>query len=441
MRFADYIRIAMSNLWKRKLRTTLTIFAVIIGATLIALMVSLGVGLQNYVTGQLTALSVPDVIGVEPKISEGLASVVLGATGFGPPQEIEEGQAYPYLNIGTLTGEDVERIQAVEHVAAVAPVPLIMPRWVQLEGSEKKHQLQLLASPPYEIRQRKLEAGRPFEADERGVAVVAYDFLEAWNLDSPEAALGRTISIRVPRGYQINPFSSKEPEGQDYSFTIIGVFQDALLSTEVSVPMDDGLEMARYFNQDDEAYTDKDMGLALSVHVDDPAQVDAVAQAIEDLGDYSAETAEESAGSLAGGFRAIQAVLSIFGLIALAVASLSITNTLIMAIYERTQEIGVMKAVGASKGTIRLLFTVEAGSIGFWGGLVGVLVAWVIGQVINVISHLTFLRDYKSFSISAFPLWLVLAVIALSTVVALVAGLLPAARAANLDPVEALRHE
>jgi putative ABC transport system permease protein len=441
MRFADYIRIAMSNLWKRKLRTILTIFAVVIGATLIALMVSLGVGLQDYVTGQLTALSVPDVISVEPKLGESLASVVLGSTGFGPPQEVEEGQAYAYLNIGTLTGQDVERIQTVENVAAVEPVVLIMPRWVQLEGSEKKYQVQLLASPPYEIRQRKLEAGRPFEADERGVAVVAYDFLEAWNLDSPEEALGRTISIRVPLGFQINLFSSKEPEGQDYSFTIVGVFQDSLLSTEVSVPMEDGIEMARYFNQDDEAYTDKDMGLALSVHVDDPAQVDAVARAIEDLGDYTAETAEESAGSLAGGFRAIQAVLSIFGLIALAVASLSIINTLIMAIYERTQEIGVMKAVGATKGTIRLLFTVEAGSIGFWGGLTGVLVAWVIGQVINLVSHLTFLRDYKSFNISAFPLWLILAVIVLCTGVALVAGLLPASRAANLDPVEALRHE
>jgi putative ABC transport system permease protein len=381
------------------------------------------------------------VISVEPKLGESLASVVLGSTGFGPPQEVEEGQAYAYLNIGTLTGQDVERIQAVENVAAVEPVVLIMPRWVQLEGSEKKYQVQLLASPPYEIRQRKLEAGRPFEADERGVAVVAYDFLEAWNLDSPEEALGRTISIRVPLGFQINLFSSKEPEGQDYSFTIVGVFQDSLLSTEVSVPMEDGIEMARYFNQDDEAYTDKDMGLALSVHVDDPAQVDAVARAIEDLGDYTAETAEESAGSLAGGFRAIQAVLSIFGLIALAVASLSIINTLIMAIYERTQEIGVMKAVGATKGTIRLLFTVEAGSIGFWGGLTGVLVAWVIGQVINLVSHLTFLRDYKSFNISAFPLWLILAVIVLCTGVALVAGLLPASRAANLDPVEALRHE
>ena len=134
-------------------------------------------------------------------------------------------------------------------------------------------------------------------------------------------------------------------------------------------------------------------------------------------------------------------MLSVFGLIALAVASLGIVNTLILAIYERTREIGVMKAVGASKGTIRLLFTVEAGSIGFWGGLIGVTVAWTTGQIINLVSHVTFLRDYRDFNISAFPLWLVLAVIALSTGIALLAGLLPANRAAGLDPIEALRYE
>jgi putative ABC transport system permease protein len=441
MRFSDYIRIAMSNLWKRKLRTTLTIFAVLIGATLVALMVSLGVGLQEYVTGQLTALSLPDVIGVEPEMGQNLGAIVLGASGFGAPQEVQEGQQNPYVNLPRFTGEDVARIGALEHVEAVAPVVVVLPRWVHLEGDEENYQAQLMASPDHEIGQRKLAAGRVFEPGERGVAVVAHAFLEVWDMDNSEEALSRTVTLRVTQGYQVNPFSSKEPEGQDYSFSIIGVFQESILSTEISVPMEDGIEMARYFNQDDEAYTEKDMGFALSVQVDDPNQLDAVARSIEGLGDYLAQTPEESAGSLARGFQVIQAVLSVFGLIALAVASLGIINTLIMAIYERTREIGVMKAVGASKGTIRLLFTVEAGSIGFWGGVVGVGVAWTAGQIINLISRLTFLRDYRDFNISAFPLWLVLAVIALSTGVALLAGLLPANRAAGLDPIEALRYE
>lgn len=441
MRFADYVRIAMSNLWKRKLRTTLTIFAVVIGATLVALMVSLGVGVQEYVTGQLTALSLPDVISVEPEFGQNLGAIVLGASGFGAPQEVQEGQQNPYVNLQKFTGEDVARIGAVEHVDAVAPVVVVLPRWVHLEGDAENYQAQLVAPPEHEIAQRKLAAGRAFEPGARGVAVVAYGFLEAWEMESAAEALGRTITLRVTQGYQVNPFSSKEPEGQDFSFEIVGVFQESILTTEISVPVEDGIDMARYFNEDDQAYTEKDMGFALSVHVDDPDQVDAVARAIEDLGGYQAETPEETAGSLARGFQIIQAVLSVFGLIALAVASLGIINTLIMAIYERTREIGVMKAVGASKGTIRLLFTVEAGSIGFWGGLVGVVVAWIAGQIINLVSQLTFLRDYQDFHISAFPLWLVVAVIGLSTGVALLAGLLPANRAAGLDPIEALRYE
>ncbi len=441
MRFADYLRMAMSNLGKRKLRTTLTIFAVVIGAVLVALMVSLGVGLQHYVTGQLTALRVPGVIGVEPRSSQNVGAIVLGASGFGAPQEIQEGQQNPYLSLKKFTGQDVARIRAVEHVTSVDPIVIVMASWVQLEGDEKRYQVQLNASPPYEISQRKLIAGRAFRPEERDVAVIAYGYLNVWGIDDPRQVLGKKISLHVPKGYQMNLFSSTQLEGQDYVFEIVGVFQESLLSTEVAVPLAQGIEMGRYFSDSEAAYTDRDMGYALSVYVDDPEQVEAVAQAIEELGDYVAETPEESAGSLAGGFRVIQAMLSVFGLIALAVASLGIINTLIMAIYERTREIGLMKAVGASRGTIRWLFTIEAGSIGFWGGVVGVAIAWIVGQAINVVTHLTFLRDYKGFNISTFPLWLVLAVIALSTGLALLAGLLPANRAARLDPIEALRYE
>jgi putative ABC transport system permease protein len=432
---------ALSNLWKRKLRTTLTISAVVIGATLVALMVSLGVGVQHYVTGQLTALSVPAVITVEPKMSESLAAIVLGATGFGAPQEVQEGQGNQYYSFESLTGEDVARITALEHVYAVEPQVVVLAQWAQLEGDEERYQVQLVASPDFSISQRKLAAGRVFEPGERGVAIVAYRFLEVWELAGPEEALGRTVTIRVPKGYEVSFLGSSEPEAKDYQFEIAGVFAESILSTEISVSMEDGIEIGRYFNKDEQAYTDKDMGLALSVHVDDVEQVDAVARAIEDLGDYSAATPQESAGSLASGFRVVQAVLSVVGLIALAVASLGIVNTLVMATYERTRDIGVMKAVGASQGTIRLLFTVEAGSIGLWGGVIGVMVAWLTGQIINLVSHLTFLRDYKSFNISAFPLWLVLAVVALSTGIAVVAGLLPANKAANLDPIDALGYE
>jgi putative ABC transport system permease protein len=140
-------------------------------------------------------------------------------------------------------------------------------------------------------------------------------------------------------------------------------------------------------------------------------------------------------------FSVIQIGLSTFGIIALIVASIGIINTLMMSIYERTREIGVMKAVGATRGTIRLLFTMEGAALGFIGGVVGVALGYVAGQLLNIIGSYTFLSDYPAFEMSVFSIDMVLMVIAITTVISLLAGLYPANRAAKLDAVEALRYE
>ncbi len=442
MLFRDYLRTALSNLWKQKLRTLLTVFAVFIGATLVALMVSLGAGAQNFITAQLASLQAPDVVSVQPKMPGGTLGMIFSATGLGgQPQEVQEGQLNLFASIKFFTGEDLDRIATVEHVERVDPVIVVLPRWVKLVGQDKRYQVTLESLSPSELEMRGIAAGRFLQEDDGGKAVVAFAYLEVWGIESPEEAIGREIEVRVNKGYQANPFSQKEPEGQDYTLEIVGVLQESIATTEVVVSYPDGVEMARYFNEDEEYYTDANMGFAVSVTVDDERNATQVARAIEKLGDYTADTAEDSVGDIRGIFAVLEGILSVVGLIALAVASLGIVNTLIMAIYERTREIGVMKAVGASKGTIRFIFTVEAGSIGFLGGLLGVVFAWIAGQVINFVARMTFLRDFSTFSISRFPPWLVITVIAISTGVALLAVLLPANRAARLDPVEARRYE
>ena len=135
-------------------------------------------------------------------------------------------------------------------------------------------------------------------------------------------------------------------------------------------------------------------------------------------------------------------VRPVFGSLALAVASLGIINTLVMAILERRREIGVLKALGASDRDVRRLFFAEAGVMGLGGGVAGVLLGWAIGQGIQLVTN-TYLRreSIPAENIWSVPWWLIAGAIGFSVLVSLIAGMYPASRAAKLDPVEALRYE
>ena len=141
-------------------------------------------------------------------------------------------------------------------------------------------------------------------------------------------------------------------------------------------------------------------------------------------------------------FLILDIILGLIGSIALAVASLGIMNTMVMSILERTREIGIMKAIGGSDGDVRRIFLIEASVIGFFGGIFGVVLGWLVGRIINFGANQYIVSQGgtagKLFSV---PLWLVAAAIGFSIFVSLAAGLYPARRAARLDPIHALRHD
>jgi putative ABC transport system permease protein len=180
---------------------------------------------------------------------------------------------------------------------------------------------------------------------------------------------------------------------------------------------------------------------SISVRVKNPAQVQRVEDAIKKMG-FNTFSILDASNSLKQVFRVLYAFLGIFGSLALTVASIGIVNTLVMAILERRREIGIMKAIGASDGDIRKLFFAEAGAMGILGGIVGVVLGWAIGQIINFGTNIWL----KSQSLPqehfwVVPLWLVVFSIVFAFIVSLVSGLYPAGRAARLDPVQALRYE
>jgi putative ABC transport system permease protein len=135
-------------------------------------------------------------------------------------------------------------------------------------------------------------------------------------------------------------------------------------------------------------------------------------------------------------------LLAIFGSLALAVSTLGIVNTLVMAILERRREIGVLKALGAADRDVKQLFFAEAGVMGLAGGILGVGMGWLIGRAVTWGTNAYLQRlNLPPAHVFSVPLWLVLGGIIFSIVVSLVAGLYPASRAARLNPVEALRYE
>jgi putative ABC transport system permease protein len=243
--------------------------------------------------------------------------------------------------------------------------------------------------------------------------------------------IGRAIllTIKLPRG-----------ETADFPTTIIGV-RDGFGSSSLDVGIEERVAMKGWWF-DDPGFLDKEGYDQLIVRTKDLASVPAVTNAIEELG-LNVQSLDAILDVANQVLALLQALLGSVGGLALLVAALGVANTMMMAIYERTREIGVLKALGASAGEIRRLFTLEAGMIGLIGGIMGLILGTLLGQLVNWIGHqyLTNQGVTGVGQLSIVPPWLAVGAVIFATMIGLLAGLYPAARAARLDPVTALRHE
>jgi putative ABC transport system permease protein len=181
---------------------------------------------------------------------------------------------------------------------------------------------------------------------------------------------------------------------------------------------------------------------ALVIKAEDVGDVIGIETQVQAL-DYEAQSLRTLLDMADRAFAVLNTLLEAVGGLALFVAALGVTNTMIVAIYERTREIGIMKAIGASRGDVLKLFMSEAGLIGLLGGVVGLVLGSLLGRGVDWVAHL-YLRAQEVTgigSLSVAPWWLAAGAVAFATLVGLVAGVYPAFQAARLDPVAALRYE
>jgi putative ABC transport system permease protein len=246
--------------------------------------------------------------------------------------------------------------------------------------------------------------------------------------DAAYSVVSRELKLKIVGVADLDPESMRGP-------TRARVFLPLKLAESLHVMQPTDLrEISR-------AATDQPVYSSVSVRVNDPNQVRKVEDTIKKMG-FNTFSILDASRSIQQFFKVLYAFLGIFGSLALVVASIGIVNTLVMAILERRREIGIMKAIGASDSDVKKLFFAEAGAMGLLGGVVGVALGWTIGQAINLGTNV-YLKS-QSFPPEHFwsvPWWLVAFAILFSFGVSLISGLYPAARAARLDPVQALRYE
>ena len=440
MRFFDLLSLIFDNLGRRKGRVVLTAVGVVIGTASVILLVSLAIGLQRSATENLWGISDLSRIDVYPGYLEGEPMMVEKSMGGGG------GGLNPGVTL--LTPQTVEDIKAIPGVELVTPRQGLsggaMLRYGRLENWPY---VQGVTVPDLAVFGYPLQSG--VTTLERGTAVIGGWIAQQWydpkwrpgqaEVVQPDV-VGQSVRLILTRWTMDGTEVQKT-----VNVKIVGVLTQANAEQDgiMFVNFDDltawdEWAQGKRINYSRTGYNQ------LVVRAEDPDQVIEIADQINAMG-YQASTPQDYLEGINAFFVVLQVVFGGIGAISLLVAAIGIANTMTMAILERTREIGLMKAIGATNRNVLTIFLGEAAGIGFVGGIGGVLLGWGGSAVLNVVAgaYLSSMSGgYGGTTIAtSTPIWLPFFALIFSTLVGLISGLYPSLRAATLVPVNALKYE
>jgi putative ABC transport system permease protein len=473
MKLDELTAIAVGNLWRTKLRTFLTLLGVIIGIGALVSMISFGLGTQRNVTATFyendlfTSMFVSSQrINTDQALSGNVQGVVNAL--YEPP---------PVLDDSVLT-----RFQSLPGVETAFP-EIRFPVKIRLRGRETQTNLQAI---PVSMGKYKpfteLSAGQFFKSDTSRNVILSVPLLKELNIRlrnksfnhlSLEDSLKQTLLIEadsligdsleiVTSVVDINQmigFAGFFMQGRtrmpfkeiSNRFEITGIlkngqgFQEHTMLSGPVIPIGVSEKIPRVGFESiwdvlGGKHNQEGYGSAI-VRVRHIDHIDTVKKEIEQMG-FTVFSIMDQLSEMKKGFLIFDMGLGAIGTIALIVAALGIINTMVMSILERTREIGIMKAIGGSEDEIRTIFFVEAGIIGFLGGIFGLVLGWLVTRLANAVANIYFLKQ-MDFTVNFFyfPAWLILSAVVFSIGVSLLAGIYPASRAARVNHVEALRHD
>ncbi len=466
MKISDEISLSARNLLRRKGRTALTLVGVVIGTCMVVLMISLGIAqtktneemLQSW--GDLTQVQ---IYGYGMMVSNDGKPLYLDDAAIANIKQIPHvAAATPYAQAYNLEGEitagrngrytsDIYNLIGIDPTA-LEPMGFALQSgsWpTNTPASEKATKLQVLvgSSTGYNFQDSRKSYNSPKRYRYEGQTDANGKELPPF-VDIDKDKMTLTIktgegSTEKSRSWELEIVGVLEPDGAKGYWTQSGIvlrIQDMKMLQKLYNDMTKTKEESKSY---DEVY----------VKVDDLSNVTDVETAIHDLGFTNTYSMNQQREEMQKQVMNSQMIFGGIAAVSLLVAAINIINTMTMAIYERTREIGVMKVLGCELGNIRTMFLLESSTIGFIGGLIGLIISLIASFVLNNLSTLGQGLDLSGLmgggyymgggggTISIIPPWLMLAALVFATLVGLVAGILPANKAVKISALEAIRHE
>jgi putative ABC transport system permease protein len=461
MKLIDYIDLSFSNLWKRKLRTFLTTFGVVIGIGALVAMVSFGKGMQKNVSDQFENLELFNYVTVFSETFSPLGFEGRTSRNSREEEESQQGQKKRgEAEIASLDDEVIAAFQSIKGVASVFP-DIRFPAEGRANEEQVFSLVQVLPAAFAQSTLMSLRAGVAYASDEEDSLIISDSLLRRLGFKGLEAAIGQKVRVST----LVLDFSNFNPMNlasmiqeknlpfakEDYEFTVVGITgrlgfgNPSPLRSDVFIPRGTSERMKKLpFTNVWDFFkgTEQSLGYSVvNVKVESPSFVNPVKAEIQDMG-FRAFALIDQFEEIRTGFLFMDMILVAVGMIAIVVASLGIMNTMVMSILERCSEIGIMKAVGAGDGDIKKIFFFESSVIGFFGGIFGLALGWVVSGLINrIVNYFLAKQGVPFVGYFNFPWWLCLGAVLSAIAVSLVSGIYPAIRAARVDPVVALRHE
>ena len=453
MKPRDLTDLAFRNLRESALRNALTTLGVAVGVASFVAIISIGVGLQQLASKRLSESGLFDTIIVTPKTN---------LRGMGRPQPEPESDKPPR----PLDEDARKQFEKLPNVIEVYPQ---IRFFTEIRFNNKPYATVVAGMPDSSRNSGSFDGmnGRFFSSTTADEAILQIEFAKELS-DKPTSLIGQDLILRYAERQALpsattgtdstdNPANSS---GGGFSIVpkelrlkIIGIVETEPAAgyggygnARLLMPLDTASTL-RAAQVNDLRDIVRDSGSAkttyasLSVRAKSPSHVQSIEDSIKQMG-FRAFSLLDASKSLRIFFTVFDLLVGIFGSLALAVATLGIVNTLVMAILERRREIGVLKALGASDSDVQQLFFVEAGVMGFLGGVIGIGFGWILSRVMTLgTNYYLHRQNLNPIELTAVPWWLALAALAIAVLVSLAAGLYPASRAAKLNPVDALRYE